>query len=158
MRGHQVSEGEMGENLVMDWILPAQLYFQLFVGIGQCQRCKLLRSEVTEPRNEQQQIEKKLEKIGEKRNDKDRRNLAEFMLAQAVLGNKNGFHKCPVGERKASQKVVSLISQRKMKKNSISLKAKSPPIFFFPQIKERGKKKRMQQLGNNENPIYIGLL
>lgn len=35
MRGHQVSEEEMGENLVMDWILLAQLCFQLFVGIGQ---------------------------------------------------------------------------------------------------------------------------
>lgn len=114
MRQYQVSEGEMEESLVMDWILLAQLCFQLFAGIGQWQRCQLLCSEVTEPRKEQQQIEKKLEKIGGKRNDKDRRNLAEFMLTQAVLGNKNGFHKCPVGERKASQKVVPLISERKI--------------------------------------------
>lgn len=81
-----------------------------------------------------------MEKIGEKRNDKDRRNLAEFMLAQAVLGNKNGFHKCPVGERKASQKAVSLISERKTK-NPVFLPRPNHPLFFFPQIKERERKK-----------------
>lgn len=53
--------------------------------------------------------------IGEKRNYKDRRNLAEFTLTQAVLGNKNGFRKYLVGERQASQQAVSLISKRKMK-------------------------------------------
>lgn len=152
MRGHQVSEEEMGENLVMDWILLAQLCFQLFVGIGQWQQCKLHRSEETEPRNEKQQTQKKLEKIGEKRNDKDRRNLSEFMLTQAALGNENGFHKCPVRERQTESSFINKWEEDE--KNSISSKAKSPPIFFPNKI----EKKRMQQLGNNGNPIQIAII
>lgn len=67
---------------------------------------------------------------GGKKNVKDGRNLAEFMLTQAVLGNKNGFHKYIVEERKADQKVFSLISKRKMK-TQVFLQSLNYPLTIF---------------------------
>jgi len=78
-----------------------------------------------------------LEKTRKERNDKDRRNLVEFMLTQAVLGNKNGFHECLVGERKASQKVVSLISKRKMKQTVFLQRLNYPLTIIFSNKKRK---------------------
>ena len=74
-------------------------------------------------------------RTGEKRIDRDRRNLAEFMLTQAVLGN--GFCKCLVGERKADRKVVSLISERKMKQPVFLQRPNYPLTIFFSNKKEK---------------------
>lgn len=61
------------------------------------------------------------------------------MLTQAVLGNKNGFLKCIIGESKAGQKVVSLISERKMKQPVILQRPNyALTIFFLNKKRKKG--------------------
>lgn len=66
------------------------------------------------------------------------------MLTQAVLGNKNGFHKYIVEERKANQKIISLISNKKMN-TPVFLQSLSYPLTFFLMEKKRKKDVAMEK-------------